>query len=96
MLSQAGSQVNLGSNPFLSAPVELPDIPSQGSTGGRGSESLIRGRFASPSGVVPPPSEDDVLPPNPVSVPFTVVSSRLDRFSGSPFPPLGDSISVNL
>ena len=74
MLSQPGSQVNLGSNPFISAPMEVPDIPSQGSTGGRGSESLIRGRFASPSGLVPPPSEEDVMPPNPMSVSFNVVS----------------------
>ena len=88
MLSQPGSQVNLGSNPFISAPVEVTDIPSQGSTGGRGSESLIRDRFASPSGVVLPPSEEDVMPPIPVSVPFPVVSSGLYRFSGSPlFPP---------
>ena len=28
MLSQPGSQVNLGTNPFISAPVEVPDIPS--------------------------------------------------------------------
>ena len=95
MLNQPGSQVNLGFNPFISAPLEVPDIPSQESTGGRGSESLIRGRFASPSGVVPPPSED-VMPPNPMSVPFNVVSSGLDRFSGSPFPPLGDSTPVNV
>ena len=96
MLSQPGSQDNFGSNPFLSAPVEVPDIPSQGSTGGRGSESLIRGRFASPSGVVPPPSEDDVMPPINVFVPCSVVSSRLDSFSGSPFPSLGDSSPFTL
>ena len=35
MLSQSSGQVSLGSNPFFSAPsVEVPDIPSWGSTGG--------------------------------------------------------------
>ena len=91
MLSHPGSQVNLGSNPFISAPLEVPDIPSRGSTGWRDSESLIRGRFVSPSGVVPPPTEEDVMPPINVSVLCSVDSLGLDRFSGSPFPPLGDS-----
>ena len=45
MLSQPGSQVNLGTNPFISAPVEVPDIPSRESTGGRGAESLLRGQL---------------------------------------------------
>ena len=67
MLSQPSSQVSLGTNPFFSAPMEVPDIPPQGSTGGRGAESLIRGRIASPSGVVPP-SQEDVMPPINVSV----------------------------
>ena len=94
MLSQPGSQVNLGSNPFISAPVEVPDIPSQGSTVGRGSESLIRCRFVSPSGVVPPPTED-VMPPIHVSVLCSVDSLGFDRFSGSLFPPLGDSTPLS-
>ena len=35
MLSQPGSQVNLGSNPFISAPVEVPDFyPLEGLLGG--------------------------------------------------------------
>ena len=34
MLSQPGSPVNIGSNPFISARVEVPNIPSQGSTYG--------------------------------------------------------------
>ena len=35
MLSQSSGQVSLGSNPFISAPsVEVPDLPTRGSTGG--------------------------------------------------------------
>ena len=91
MLSQPGSQVSLGTNPFFSAPMEVPDIPLRGSTGGRGAESLKRGRIASPSGVVPPSQDDDVMPPINVSVSHTVASLGLDSLSGSLFPPLGDS-----
>ena len=67
MLSQPSSQVSLGTNPFFSAPMEVPDVTPRGSIGGRGAESLIRGRIASPSGVVPP-SQEDVMPPITVSV----------------------------
>ena len=67
MLNQTSSQVSLGTNPLFSAPVEVPDIPPWGSTGGRGAECLIRGRIASPSGVKPP-SQEDVMPPITVSV----------------------------
>ena len=63
MLSQPGSQVSLRTNPFFSAPMEVPGIPPRGSTGGKGAKSLKRGRIASPSGVVPPSHEDDVMPP---------------------------------
>ena len=82
MLSQPSSQISLGSNPFFSAPsVEVPDIPSRWSTGGRCAESQIRGRISSPSGVVPPPSQD-VIPPMPVSV-SQVDSVGLAGVSGS-------------
>ena len=91
MLSQPSSQVSLGTNPFFSALMEVPDIPSRGSTGGRGAKSLIRGRIASPSGVVPPSPEEDVMPPINVSVSHAVASLGLDSLSGSLFPPLGDS-----
>ena len=84
LLSQQSSQASLGSNPLFSAPLEVPYIPPPGSTGGKGSESLKRGRFASPSGVVPPVS-DNVMPPINVSMPFSVA-----RVSGSPYSPLGD------
>ena len=40
LLSQPDSQASLGINPFLSAPLEVPNIPPPGSTGGSGSESL--------------------------------------------------------
>ena len=36
MLSQPGNQVSLGTNPFISAPMKVPDIPFQGPTGGGG------------------------------------------------------------
>ena len=94
MLSHQSSQASLGFNPFLSAPLEVPDIPPPGSTGGRGSESLKRGRFASPSGVVPP-AEEDVLPPINVSVQSSVASWGVDSLHGSPFPPLGEFTPVS-
>ena len=92
MLSQPGSQISLGANPFFSAPpVEVPDIPSCGSTGGRSAKSLIRGRISFPSGVVPPSSQEDVMPPISVS---HVVSVGLAGVSGSHLPPLGASTPV--
>ena len=95
LLSQQSSQASLGSNPFFSAPLEVPDIPPPGSTGGRGSESLKRGRFASPSGVVPPVSEDDVMPPINVSMPCSVASWGVARVPGPPYPPFGDFTPVS-
>ena len=73
--------------------MEVPDVPFRGSAGGRGAESLLRGRSASPSSGVPPSA--DVMPPINVSVLHSVASLGLDRFSGSPYPPLGDSTPVN-
>ena len=73
MLSQSSGQVSLGSNPFFLAPsVEVPDIPPWGSTGGRSAESLSSRSVSSPSGVVPPSSQEDVMPPTHVSVPNVV------------------------
>ena len=95
MLSQPSGQVSLGTNPFLSAPMEVPDIPPRGSTGGRGADSLLRGRIASPSGVVPPSPEEDVMPPVNVSVSPIVASVGLGSLSGSLFPLLGDSASFS-
>ena len=63
MLSQQSSQASLSINPFFAALLEVPDISPPGFTGGRGSGSLKRGRFASPSGVVLPVSEEDVMLP---------------------------------
>ena len=94
MPNQQSSQASLGSNPFISAPLEVPDIPTPGSTGGRSSESLKRDRFASPSGVVPP-AEEAIMPPINVSVPCTVASWGLDSIPGSPFPPLGEFTPVS-
>ena len=48
----------------------------------------------SPSGVVPPPTED-IMPSINVSVPNSVDSLGLGRFSGSPFPPLGGSTRID-
>ena len=45
--------------------------------------------------MVPPSAEDDVMPPINVCLPRSVASLGLVRFSGSPFPPLGDSTPVN-
>ena len=94
LLSQPGSQVSLGINPFISAPAEVPNIPPPGSTGGSGSESLKRGRFAAPSGMVPPAPED-VMPPFNVSLPYSVDSGVVGRVPGSPSPSLGDFTHVS-
>ena len=95
LLSQQSSQASLGINPFFPAPLEVPDITPLGSTWGRGSESLKRGRFASPSGVVPPVTEEDVMPPINVSMPCSVASWGVDRVPGSPYPSLGDFTPVS-
>ena len=64
MLSQSSGQVSLGSNPFLSAPsLEVPDLSPRGSTGGKTTESLSSRSVESPSGAVPPSSQEDVIPP---------------------------------
>ena len=74
MLSQSSGQVSLGSNPFLSAPsVEVPDLSLRGSTGGKTTESLSSRLVESPSGVVPPSSQDDVMPPIIVRACFRIV-----------------------
>ena len=95
LLSQPGSQVSLGINPFISAPAEVPNITPPGSTGGNGSESVQRGRFAAPSGMVPPAPEEDVMPPFNVSLPYSVASGVVGRVPGSPSPSLGDFTHVS-
>ena len=92
-LSQPGSQISLEANPFFSASsVEVPDIPSRWSTVGRSAESLIRGRISSP-GVVPPSSQEDVMPL--MSVPVSNIASvGLAGVSGSHLVPLGASTPV--
>ena len=42
MLSQPGSQVSLGTNHFISAPMKVPDVPFRGSTGGEGRREPIK------------------------------------------------------
>ena len=69
--------------------MEVPDVPSRGSTGWGvgGPERLLRGWIASPSGVVPPSAEEDIMPPIKVSLPHSVASLGLDRFLWvPPFP----------
>ena len=64
MLSQSSGQVSLGTNPFISAPsVEVTNLPPQGSTGGKIIENLSSRSVESPSGVVPPFPQEDIMPP---------------------------------
>ena len=72
----------------------MPTIPPLWSTGGSGSESLNRGRFATPSDMVHPASED-VMPPINVLVPYSVASGVVGRVPGSPSPSLGDFTHVS-
>ena len=91
MPSQQSGQVSLGSKPFVSAPsVEVPDLPSRGSTGGKTAESLSSRSVESPFGVVPPPPQDDVMPPTHVSA-SRMSSVGLAGVSGVPSPSLGVS-----
>ena len=95
MLNQSSGQVSLGSNPFISAPsVEVPDLPPQGSTGGKIAESLSSRSVESPSGVVPPSPQEDVMPPTHVSV-SNVSSVGLAGVSRVPSPSLGVSAPVS-
>ena len=91
MLSQQSGQVSLCSNLFVSAPSEeVPDLPPWGSTWGKTAESLSSRSIESPSGVVPLPPQDDVLPPTHVSV-SCMSSVGLAGVSGVPSPSLGIS-----
>ena len=64
-LSQLSS--SLGSNPFLPAPsAEVSDVSHSGSAGGSEGDNLLRGRPVAPSGVVPPPPQEDVISPPPL------------------------------
>ena len=71
-LSQPSS--SLGSNPFLPAPsAEVPDVSCSGSAGGSEGDNLMRGRPVAPSGVVPLPIQEDVIPPPPPPHPSVCV-----------------------
>ena len=93
-LSQPSS--SLGTNPFLPAPsAEVLDMSCSGSAGGSEGDNLMRGRLAAPSGVVPPPIQDNVIsplpPPSPnVSVHVSVASGTVG--SGGRVGVLGPSI----
>ena len=61
-LSQPSS--SLGTNPFLPAPsAEVPDVSRNGSAWGSEGDNLMRGCPVAPSGMVPPPIEEDVISP---------------------------------
>ena len=45
--------------------------------------------------MVPPVSEEDVIPPINVSMPCSVASWGVARVPGSPYPPLGDFTPVS-
>ena len=87
-LSQPASQISLGFNSFVSAPmVEVPNVSHRGSTGGSDAESLMRGRQVAPSGMVPRPQEKDVISSPIMSM--SVASGRFDSISGPHIPSLG-------
>ena len=87
--SQPASQLSLGNNPFLSAPMaEVPNVFRQGSTGvGGDAESLLRGRQVAPSGMVPRPPQEDVIPSPLMSV--SVASGSSVNVPGPLHPSLG-------
>ena len=67
--------LSLGSNPFVAAPsAEVPNVSNIGSAGGSKDDNLMRGSSVAPSGMVPPPIQEDSLPPN---VNVSVASSYL-------------------
>ena len=63
--SQPANQVSLGTNPFISAPAEVPNESpqSRGPIWGREADNLFRGRHFGPSGMVPPSYQEDGIPP---------------------------------
>ena len=92
MLSQQSGQVSLGTNPTLPASsAEVPHLTPRGSTGWKTAESLKSRSVESPSGVVPLPPQEDVMPPTHVSV-LRVSSLGLVGVSGVPSPSLGVSV----
>ena len=56
--------LSLGTNPFVAAPAaEVPNVSRSGSAGGSEDDSLMRGRPVAPSGMMPPPHQEDAIPP---------------------------------
>ena len=94
-LSQPASQMSLGFNPSFPAPsAEVPGVSRSGSTGGSDGDNLMRGRQVTPSGVVPPPLEEDVISSPIMSMPVSVASSSVSGVGdlgvlGPPLPSLG-------
>ena len=87
-LSQPATQLNLGSNPFISPTMaEVPNVSHRGSAGGSDAESLLRGRQVAPSGMVPWPQEEDGIS-SPIMSVF-VDSGRFVSVSGPHIPSVG-------
>ena len=56
--------LSLGSNPFVATPLaEVPNVSHSGSAGGSEDDNLMRGRLVAPIGMVPPPHQEDYIPP---------------------------------
>ena len=80
-LSQPSS--SLGTNPFLPAPsAEVPDVSRSRSAGGSEGNNLMKGRPVAPSGMVPPPIEEDVISPPNVSVHVSVACGTVSSMDG--------------
>ena len=82
-LSQPASPLSLGINPTFAAPsAEVPDMSRSGSTGESDGANLMRGRQVTPSGVVPPPLEDDVISSPYISMLVSVASGSISGMGG--------------
>ena len=101
-LSQLASQMSLGFNPSFTAPsAEVLDVSHSGSAGGSDGDNLLRGRQVAPSGVVPPPLEDDVISSPIISMPVFVASGSVSGVGNlgvlrPPLPSLGQFSVPNM
>ena len=86
-LLQPATQLSVGSNPFISAPMaKVPKVSHCGSNEGNDAESLMRGQKVAPSGMVPRPQEDVISSP---IMSVSVDSGRFVSASGPHIPSLG-------
>ena len=75
--------MSLGINPSFAAPLsKVPNVSYNGSAAGSDGNNLMRGRQVTPSGMVPPPLEEDVISSPIISMPVSVASGNVSVGGG--------------